>query len=192
MKIDPLINMKTFENKAAVNMQAKDDICRRAAEEIRDDDIVFMDCGSTVFRLCQFIRNKPIKVITNSLPVVYELQNSAVSLNIIGGEVDRERQAIHGSMAEEHIARYKASKAFLGIDGISINGLFAHSEKEASITLAFAARSKHTYMLCDAAKIGKESYLKFADINLVQTLITNSNVKELDQFRIAGLIVLTV
>ena len=192
MKIDPLINVKAFEHKTAVNAKTKDAICRRAAAEINDGDIIFMDCGSTVFRLCPFIRNKRIKVITNSLPVIYELRESAVTLNMIGGEVDRDRQAIHGKIAEEHIARYKATKAFLGVDGISLNGLFAHSEKEASITLAFAGQSKHTYMLCDAGKIGKEMYLHFSDLTLVQTLITDFAGRELDRYRSKGLTVLTV
>jgi DeoR family fructose operon transcriptional repressor len=179
-RVDPLMGAKAFENKAAINAEAKDAICRLAAAEIQDGDIIFMDCGSTVFRLCQFIRNKKIRVITNSLPVAFELYNSQVNINLIGGEVDHDRQAVHGSMAEEHIARYRANKAFLGIDGISVNGLFAQSETEASNTLAMAKQSKQVYMLADAGKIGKENYLKFALLGLIHTLITNSESKELE------------
>ncbi|MDB4922015.1 DeoR/GlpR family DNA-binding transcription regulator [Mucilaginibacter sp.] len=188
--IDPLMGAKAFENKAAVNVKAKDAICRRAADEIHDGNIIFMDCGSTVYRLCQFIRNKKIKVITNSLPVVYELQNSQVSINLIGGEVDRDRQAIHGKMAEGHISKYRATKAFLGVDGISINGLFAQSENEASITLALANNSKQTYILCDAGKIGKESYLKFAELNLINTIITDYDGADIALFKEKGIEVL--
>ena len=79
-----------------------------------------MDCGSTVFRLCPFIRHKRIAVVTNSLPVVAELMGSDVAVNLVGGEVDKERQAVHGLMAEEHIARYRANRAFIGVDGISL------------------------------------------------------------------------
>ncbi len=175
MPVNALETPHQFVNKAAVNPVAKDKICRRAAADIHDGDIVFMDCGSTVFRLCQFIRNKKIKVITNSLPVVYELQNSRVSLNLVGGEFDAERQAIHGKMAEAHIRKYRANKAFLGVDGISARGLFANSEKEAAVTLALAAQSAATYLLCDASKIGRESYLKFASLHLVHTLITDGD-----------------
>jgi DeoR family fructose operon transcriptional repressor len=145
-----------------------------------------MDCGSTVFRLCQFIRNKKIKVITNSIPIVYELQNCQVTINIIGGEVDSKRQAVHGSMAAYHIRQYHASKAFLGVDGVSPQGLFANSEKEASMTLALAAQSSFTYLLCDASKIGKEPYLKFAEVDLIDALITDYAISELKYFRKAG------
>jgi len=192
MKVNPLEIPHEFVNKAAKNVEAKDKICRAAAEQINHGDIIFMDCGSTVFRLCQFIKSKKIKVITNSIPVVYELQNSMVSLNIIGGEFNAERQAIHGTMANEHIARYKATKAFLGVDGISRNGLFANSELEADITQAFAAHSAKTYLLCDDSKIGKESYLKFGELMIINTLITDSNSAELPEFTKQGIKVIKV
>ncbi|MCW3464158.1 DeoR/GlpR family DNA-binding transcription regulator [Chitinophaga nivalis] len=176
-----------FQNKAAVNQVAKDHICRRAAADIQDGDIIFLDCGSTVFRLCPFIRNKKIKVITNSIPVIYALQDSHVSLNIIGGEFDATRQAIHGKMATQHIASYHATKAFVGVDGITPKGLFANSEKEATITLAMAAQSRHTYLLCDDSKIGKATYYQFADLRLVHTLITNATSDILKPFKKSGI-----
>ena len=191
IKVDPLNKPHDFINKAAQNATAKDNICRIAASHIHDGDIIFMDCGSTVFRLCQFIKNKNIRVITNSLPVIYELQNSAVSLNIIGGEFDTERQAVHGSMANEHILRYKAAKAFLGVDGISVNGLFANSEKEAGITTAYANNSAYTYILCDAVKVGKETYLKFADLSLINAIVTDADVQKLKAFEEQGVTILS-
>jgi DeoR family transcriptional regulator, fructose operon transcriptional repressor len=189
-KVNPLEKPHDFINKAAKNAAAKDKICRLAAAQIDDGDIIFMDCGSTVFRLCQFIKNKKIKVITNSLPVIYELQNSAVSLNIIGGEFDNERQAVHGSVANGHISKYRADKAFLGVDGISENGLFANSEKEASITTAFAGNSAYSYILCDAAKIGKETYLKFSDLSLISAIITDADESKAEKFKEIGVRIL--
>jgi len=192
MKVDPLQVPHDFMNKAAKNVEEKDKICRAAAKEINHGDIIFMDCGSTVFRLCQFIKSKKIKVITNSLPVIYELQNSLVSLNIIGGEFNTERQAVHGKIANEHIARYRATKAFLGVDGVSRNGLFANSELEADITQAFAAHSAKTYLLCDDSKIGKETYLNFGKLSTINSIITNSKSDELIYFKKQGVEVIGV
>jgi DeoR family fructose operon transcriptional repressor len=190
MKINPLDKPIDFVNKAAQNMAAKDNICRKAATQIHDGDVIFMDCGSTVFRLCQFIKNKKIKVITNSLPVIYELQHTMVSLNIIGGEFDAERLAVHGSIAHEHILKYRAGKAFLGVDGISQNGLFANSEKEAAITSAFARQSNYTYLLCDASKIDRETYLNFANLNLVNAIITDADIAKLTAIKEQGIAIL--
>lgn len=192
MKVNPFEIPHDFTNKAAKNTEAKDKICRAAAALINDGDIIFMDCGSTVYRLCQFIKNKNIRVITNSIPVIFELQNSKVSLNVIGGEFDAERQAMHGRIANQHIGFYKANKAFLGVDGISRNGLFANSELEADITQAFAAQSTQTYLLCDDSKIGKESYLKFAELGAINSIITNSKSDELAYFAEQGVEVIQV
>ena len=178
MKVDDVAPAVSFANKAAVKLAAKEAICRRAADEVKDGDILFMDCGSTVFHLCTFIRNKQIQVITNSMPVVYALQNSRVALNIIGGEYDMERQAVHGKMAEQHIQKYRATMAFLGVDGISPQGLFANGEKEATMSLSLAAQSKRNYVLCDASKIGRETYLHFARLGLVGTVITDAVAAE--------------
>ncbi|WP_420147710.1 DeoR/GlpR family DNA-binding transcription regulator [Spirosoma sp.] len=175
MKVSLATDRHTFANKTAMNAERKDYICQLAAREIQEGDVIFMDCGSTVFRLCQFIRNKRITVVTNSLPVVAELINSDVAVNLVGGEVDKERQAIHGLIAEEHIARYRANRAFLGVDGISLqNGLSANSEKEASITTAVARQTEKVYLLCDSSKLETDKYLSFAPLSLFNVLITDN------------------
>lgn len=187
MKLSLTLPPVTFAQKSAVRAEQKDRICRRAAQEIRDGEVIFMDCGSTVFRLCAFIKHKRIKVITNSLPVVHELLHTEVSVNLIGGEVDKDRQAVHGRMAQEHISRYKAHRAFVGADGISPAGLTAFSEKEAEITLAMAAQAAQTYLLCDASKLGKEAYLVFAGLETIHTLITDATPAQGEAYEEKGL-----
>jgi DeoR family fructose operon transcriptional repressor len=192
MKVELTKTPFDFKNKAASNAEQKDHICRIAADEINDGDVIFMDCGSTVFRLCQFIRNKEIRVITNSLPVLYELMDSRIKINLVGGEVDKQRQAVHGKIAEEHISRYRVNKAFLGVDGISSeNGLSAHSESEAGITLAAASHADITYLLCDISKIGKDKYLQFAPVSLVDVLVTNEINGETKKLEEMGIGILT-
>jgi DeoR family fructose operon transcriptional repressor len=181
-----------FANKAAINVKAKESIARRAAAGINDGDIIFLDCGSTVFHLCPFIKNKKIRVITNSLPILHELLDSQVSINLIGGEFDVERQAIHGKMAEYHISKYRANRAFLGIDGISPRGLFANSEKEATLTMALAANSASAWLLCDSTKIGRETYWQFSGLQLIGTVITDAPEATCSFLQQAGIAVIHV
>ncbi|WP_234734418.1 DeoR/GlpR family DNA-binding transcription regulator [Tellurirhabdus bombi] len=183
----------SFSNKAAINQAEKEHICQLAAQQIQEGDTIFMDCGSTTFQLCQFIKHQRIRVVTNSLPVVYELRDSAVQINLAGGEVDRDRQAIHGTMVVEHLQRYRANKAFVGVDGISAaNGLSANSEKEAQITLAMALNAHQVYLLCDSTKLEREKYFQFAPLDLIHALITDPNVSPevAEKYRQAGLTVL--
>ena len=193
MKVSLATDTHRFANKTAVNAERKDYICQIAATHIQESDIIFMDCGSTVFRLCPFIRNKRITVVTNSLPVVAELIGSDVTINLVGGEVDKERQAIHGLMAEEHMARYRANRAFIGVDGISLqHGLSANSEREASTAIAMARQSEQTYLLCDSSKLETEKYLYFAPLTLFDVLITDNEAPPdvVAAYRQAGVIVM--
>ncbi|QMW00369.1 DeoR/GlpR family DNA-binding transcription regulator [Spirosoma foliorum] len=190
MKVSLATDKHRFSNKTAVNPERKDYICQLAAQEIQEGDVIFMDCGSTVFRLCPFIRNKRITVITNSLPVVAELMESEVSVNLVGGEVDKERQAVHGLIAEEHMARYRANRAFMGVDGISLaHGLSANSEKEASIATAMARQTEKVYLLCDSSKLETNKYLYFAPLSLFDVLITDkeANPELVTAYRQAGI-----
>ncbi|MCP9768557.1 DeoR/GlpR transcriptional regulator [Lacihabitans sp. LS3-19] len=177
MKISLTKTPIDFANKSTINADLKDEICVKAAKLIQDGDIVFLDCGSTVFRMCPYIKSKKIKVVTNSLPIVNELLNTEVQVNFAGGEIDAERQAAHGKIANEHITRYKANKAFLGVDGISIkNGLSSSSEKEAEMTMTMANNALETFFLCDSTKFEKDKYLPFAEISYVKNLITDSKI----------------
>lgn len=179
----------SFVGKAVQHHQEKEDIARLAAQEIADGDVLFMDCGSTVFALCPFIRHKFITVITNSLPIVIELLNSSVTLNLIGGEVNKNRQAVHGLTAGSHIARYRADKAFIGVDGVSAeNGLSANGELEATHTLALMQQAEQVYLLCDSTKLEQDCYLNFAPLSVVNVLVTDKNADTavLEQYGTAG------
>lgn len=185
MKLSLVQRPVGFMQKIGQNLDKKDYICQLAAREISEGDTIFMDCGSTVFRLCHYLKNKRIKVITNSLPVVAELLQSEVSVNLIGGEIDRDRQAVHGLVAGEHIRRYRADKAFLGVDGISlVNGLSAHSEKEAEISLQMMQQARQNYLLCDATKIEKDAQLSFADLSRIHVLITDAPDPVVEPYRL--------
>ncbi|MFN8358190.1 MAG: DeoR/GlpR family DNA-binding transcription regulator [Spirosomataceae bacterium] len=188
MRLDLLQTPVQFAQKAVKNVAAKEYICRLAAQEIQDGDVIFMDCGSTTFQLCQFIRYKAIKVITNSLPVANALLNTSVSINLIGGELDTERQAVHGKMAVEHILRYQATKAFVGVDGLSVaKGLSAASEKEAEITTAMASRATETYLLCDTSKLEIDKYFQFAPLSIINIMVTDASAAKIYPYQQMGI-----
>lgn len=174
----------TFAQKAAQNLDKKAQLCALAAREIEDGDTIFMDCGSTVFQLCQFLKSRRVRVITNSIPVIHGLSGTANSLTLIGGEYDQERQAVHGSTAVEHIRKYRADKAFIGTDGLSATyGLSAKSEREAEISQAMMKQARMVFLLCDASKIGQDAFLKFADCSEIDVLVTDAAESLVSGFR---------
>lgn len=186
-----------FRDKNLQHSPQKEQIGQLASQYIEDGDTIFLDCGSTVFQVCAFLKHKKnLRVITNSIPIMLALmENPEIHLNLIGGELDQERRAIHGSTALEHIRKYKADKAFIGIDGISLHrGLSSQSEKEQSISLHMAHAADKVYLLCDSSKFEKDAYLKMGDWHLVDTVITDDQLDLylLQQYLNAGIQVVSV
>lgn len=182
-----------FLAKTTAHAAQKEYICRLAARHITAGDTVFIDCGSTTFPLCALVRHLKIRVVTNSLPVLFELAGTAVQVVMAGGEVDAQRQATHGAVAVEHLQRYRVDRAFMGVDGISLQrGLSANSEKEASIYRAVAATAGQVFLLCDSSKLERDQYFQFAPLAAVGTLITDQQAPAdlLARYREAGLTVL--
>ena len=186
-------NPVAYTHKKTVNPDQKNYICQLAARQVAAGDTIFIDCGSTTLPLCALIRHLKIRVVTNSLPALYKVVGSAAQVVLTGGEVDAERQALHGAVAVEQLKRYQVDKAFLGVDGLSLQrGLSANSEREATITLAAAEAARHVYLLCDASKLEQDKYLQFAPLTMVNTLITDPRAlpELLARYREAGVSVL--
>jgi DeoR family transcriptional regulator, fructose operon transcriptional repressor len=157
----------------------KIEICKKAAQFVEDGDILFIDCGTTLFHLSKLITGfKNIKVITNSIPVVSELlEFPNIKVSLIGGEVDSNRKATYGKKTEDAICEYHATKAFIGADGVSIQGgISSYDEKESTITKNMALNAEKVFLLCDSSKIGRNSFVKFLPASILNYLITDSEL----------------
>lgn len=185
-----------FHQKKNVSESKKQLIAKLAADQVKPGDTLFMDCGSTVFAMCSYLKKiKPLKIITNSLPVVAELMTCPeISINLIGGELDQTRRAVHGQMAVEHIHHYHALKAFIGTDGFSIKkGLTSNTELEASITKAFCFNADQIYLLCDSSKIERNAYVQSVSLSHITCLIIDSppDPAVLNELSVMGIITLS-
>lgn len=170
----------TYDLKINQNRQNKESICLLATRYITDNDIIFIDCGTTLSFLTQYITKFNLIAITNSLPVVSDLINFPnIKLSLIGGEIANERQAIYGPIAERNIGYYHVTKAFVGADGVSLlNGLSSYDEKEAAITRKMIENADEVFLLCDSSKIEKNSYVRFAPLSKVHHLITDKGISD--------------
>lgn len=163
------------------NAEQKIAICRKASEFISNNDIIFIDCGTTLVHLTKFItRFDSLTVITNSLPVVSELINfTNIKLVIIGGEAIGERKAIYGILAERCISQYHADKAFIGATGVSVlRGLTSSDENESAITLKMAENADQVFLLCDSSKIEQDSFAQFAPLSKIDYLLTDEGIDQ--------------
>ncbi|RLD08024.1 MAG: hypothetical protein DRI44_10320 [Chlamydiae bacterium] len=181
VKSEAITNIFAFDKRLKEMEKEKDEICRKAANFIENNDTVFIDCGTTLYKICKYIKNKKgLRIITNSLPVVSELINHKnINLNLIGGKIIHERKSVYGSMALRNLDEYHIHKSFIGANGLTIeDGLSSYDEQEGEITQKIIEKSSVNYLLCDSSKIGKNSFYMFSPITSIQNIITDDKVDE--------------
>ena len=186
----------TYDLKINQNRRNKELICQWAANYIDEGDIIFIDCGTTLSLIAKNIAKfNSLTVITTSLPVVSELiRFRNIRLSLIGGEIDNERQATYGPIAENNIEKHHADKAFIGVDGLSLKkGLSSYDDKEGAVTLKMMENSDKVFLLCDSSKIEKNSFVKIASITKIHHLITDKLIspEQLKMYQDFGVDVIT-
>lgn len=173
---DGLTNLFSFTRRMDRAREIKTEISKKAAEFVEDYDTLFIDCGTTLFRMCHFIsQRKNVTVITNSIAVASELiKYPEIQGILIGGEIIPERRAVFGSTAFQQISEFHLKKAFIGTEGISLkHGLTAYNNHESSITKSAAKYADLVFLLCDSTKFEHDSFYKFLSVDELDYLITD-------------------
>lgn len=120
----------------------KEQLAKHAATLIHDNDILFLDAGTTTTTLAKHL-DRPLHVITNSIEVLSELrEKKQIRKCLLGGEFDDFTHAILGLTTIAQIKNYVADKAIIGVSALSDSGITANTEADALLKKAMAAQSK--------------------------------------------------
>jgi DeoR family fructose operon transcriptional repressor len=171
----------SFDESVCLHRDKKEELCHRAAMEIRENEIIYIDGGSTAFYLAKYLGHlRNIRVITNSLPLVSELKRfQHIDVTLLGGEIDTRRKVVFGLFAEQMIGQLHAHRAFVGTDGITLkNGFSTYYENEARISAKMIDSSDYSYILADASKFEIDAYIIFAPLRKVTSIVTDSTLPD--------------
>jgi DeoR/GlpR family transcriptional regulator of sugar metabolism len=167
-----------FSEVATVASGEKEAVARRAAELVRDGDVVLLDIGTTTARLARHLRGRRITVITSSLAVVDELRDDeAVELLVLGGVLRRNYLSMVGLLTEEALRQIRAHRLFLGTSGIRRDGQIMDSTLvEVPVKRAMIAAAEQTVVLADRGKFPGSGLLRVCGPQDVDVIVTNDGV----------------
>lgn len=133
---------------------AKDTIGKKAAELIKDGDIIMLDASTTVYSMIPYLSDfRDLIVITSSAKASYLLGQMGVNNICTGGRMLNHSFAYIGEDAERTIRNYNADIAFFSCRGISADGrLTDKSIEENILRKAMMQQSKRNILLCDSSK----------------------------------------
>lgn len=177
--IDPYINDRSVVLKEGMQVEQKASITRKAVDLVAVDDTIIIASGTTVLQLAKSLGSiDRLTVITSSTNITVALTKfSNIEIVQLGGIVRRSSTSVIGHYAEQMLSNFACSKLFLGVDGIDIDfGLTTTNMQEAHLNQIMMTAAQKTIVLADSTKFGRKGFGKICDIDMVDIIITDSNV----------------
>lgn len=159
-----------------LNTDEKNKIAQYAAGLIKNDEVIYLDSGTTTEAMIDFIEAHNILVVTNGIGHAKKLIERGIRTFMLGGEVKISTEAIIGSSAVDDLKKYNFSKGFFGTNGVSNkNGYTTPDINEAMVKREAVLRCMESYVLADESKFEQVSFITFANIS-DSSLITNVKI----------------
>ncbi len=174
-----LVFEQEYHQKAQLLPEEKHAIGALAASLIKEGDIVFIDSGTTVTQVLQHIPGDPtISVFTNNVKAALDLGEYGFHYYLIGGEFQARSNSLTGSFAIENLKQVYASKAIIGVDGISLkHGCTVPTSAEAEVVRQMIERTKgQVIIVADHSKWGVVSNFQVASIDEIDKFVTDDKL----------------
>lgn len=163
-----------IQEKIRKNVDQKRLIAQYAAGEIKDDDFVYLDAGTTTLLMIDYIKANHAQFVTNGIVHARNLAARGFKVFVLGGQLKGVTEAIVGIGAVHDLQQYNFSKAFIGANGIHAkSGFTTPDSDEAAVKSAAMKHSFASYIVADYSKFGKVTTMTFADLEDA-TIITDS------------------
>lgn len=184
-----LMYEESFNQKELIASNEKRRIAKRAFEMIQPNDSILLDAGTTTLEVARFIGNSDlhITVVTNATTISTVISNNKhVELYVIGGKVRLNTLATVGAFGVEMLKRFNVQKAFVGVNGITIeNGLTTPDFEEAEIKRTMLNIANQRIIVADSSKFQKVATCQIAPISMVDRIITDDRlpIVEAERFK---------
>lgn len=153
--------------------------------------------GTTTTEVARALAERAdLAVVTNALNIATELAlRPNLKLIVTGGTARAESYELVGPLAESTLEDLNLDIAFVGVDGITVDGgLTTYHEVEAQTNRALIARAQRVVVVADGSKVGRRALARICEVGAVHELITTGGAEaaELGRLRAAGIAVTAV
>lgn len=175
--------------------EEKGRIADAAVERIADAQTVGLTGGTTTTEVARRLRERTLTVVTNAVNIASELVISeTIRLVVTGGVARSQSYELIGPLAERSLEGLNVDLMFLGVDGVTADGVTTHDEVEAQTNRKMAERAARVIVVCDSSKIGRSALSSICTLAEVDELITDvgAPAERLAAVRAAGVEVVRV
>lgn len=161
--------------------------CKEALKLIEDGDTIVLDSGSTTTEIAKCLKHfKNLTVMTNSLNIASILsQYEGFNIFMPGGNLSKKSLSLIGVLADENFEKFYCDKLFLEADGFDTTfGLSTSNIQEAHLSQIMIKMAKNVIVVVDSGKFKKRFFAFIGLVSDVDTVVTDSGIKEEDKNRL--------
>lgn len=169
-----------YDQRRSLNEEDKDKIAELALDYIEDGDTIYLDYGTTTYKLAEkLVHKKQLTVITNTLPIITLLaEMDHIELIIPGGRVRKNEFSLLGPTALDAIENFYVDIGFFGCGGVNTGSEITNfHDQEVEISKKMIQHSTTSIILADHTKFGITAFKKTAAFAEVDIIITNEAVE---------------
>lgn len=175
----PLVTMDSdepnFDARLRRQKEAKERIAAAAAQLSTPYRTIALDVGTTTYLTAHHLRERAhAQVFTNSLRVAALLGATQTEVYLAGGRVRRDELSVGGAEAVAQFEKLWFDICFVGLSGVTEDGLFDYSIEDVELKQVYLNRSGLKVALCDASKFQRMSLVHVAPLTGIDVLITDA------------------
>lgn len=145
------------------NQPEKEFIAKYAATLIQNNDLVFIDAGTTTANIIDYVTAQNVIFVTNATSHAMKISRKGYPVYLTGGRLKEATEALVGTTCYEDLLRYHFSIGFFGTNGVTHEeGFTTPDPEEAKIKECALSRTHSPYILCDHSKFRSTAPVCFA------------------------------
>lgn len=166
-----------LEERSARQLEEKRQLARVAVARIHDGDAVLLDGGTTTLEVARLLVNRPVQVVTNSLPIAHLLGGDrAADLVILGGYVYPRTGVALGPMTVRTLEDIHVNQLLMSVSGVTAKGLFNSNLLLVETEREMMRCADEVVVLADHTKIGRPALASLCELSAIDTLIVDPGI----------------
>lgn len=170
-----------ISKRLVVNYENKQRIARAAAGFVREGESILIESGSTNAILVKELgKREGVTIITSNVFIARQLKkNMHASIILLGGLYQHESESLVGSLAKLCLDNVNFSKAFIGVDGFTIESGFTSTDMmRAEISAHIVRKGAEVFVVTDSSKFGRVHLTNLFHPRDIRHVITDAGIPE--------------
>jgi DeoR/GlpR family transcriptional regulator of sugar metabolism len=175
----PSPKLAHFDLRQKTQWDKKKLIADAAAKLIEDGDTILLDGGSTTYELARLLVDRPLQVVTNSLPVASLFTSSpGVDLVLIGGYVHTRTGVSLGPYANQMLRDLNVRRAVLSVAGINPSGYYNSNLLLVETERAMIEAADEVIVVADSSKFDRSNLALLGPLDAIDVLVVDNEIRD--------------